>query len=213
MKKELIVNYLEALYPNAKCELIYHNNYELLISIILSAQTTDKKVNMVSEVLYKKYPDMASLALAILPDVISIIKPLGLANNKAKNIIQTAKTIMNDYNGIIPSTKEELLKLNGVGVKVAEVYLGDAYGMDYFPVDTHVFRLAHRLGISSSNDVVKVSQDLKEFFKGYPYMHLHHQMIFFGRYFCTARHPNCQNCQIKCSNSPFQLNNQTGEND
>ena len=198
MIKEDIIKYLDELYPNPKCALLFNNNYELLIAIILSAQTTDIKVNKVDEILFKKYPDIASLADAKFDDVYEIIRPLGLATNKTKNIIKAAIMIRDKYLGNIPDKKELLLEIPGVGVKVAEVYLGILGSKEYFPVDTHVFRVSHKLGLSKSKDVIKTSNDLKKYFKGYDYMHIHHQMIWFGRDICKAISPKCDICKLKC---------------
>lgn len=201
MTKETIITYLDTLYPNAHCELNYKNNYELLIAVILSAQTTDKKVNQVTPILFWQYPNFMALKEADIENVISIIKPLGLASSKGKNIILTAKKIVDEYHNEIPTTKEELLSLPGVGKKVAEVYMGDALGANVFPVDTHVNRVANRLEITDSPNPNIISKDLNNFFEGENLMKLHHQFIFFGRYFCKAINPNCDNCLLKCKYS------------
>ena len=179
--KDIIKNYLDELFPNAHCELIYHNHFELLIAIVLSAQTTDNKVNSITPILFKKYPTINSLANANLEDVISILKPLGLANNKAKNIIATAN-ILKDKE--IPQSREELVKLPGVGRKTANVFLAEGLKINAFAVDTHVSRVAYRLGITKSNDPLIIEKDLTTLFLEEDWIKLHHQMIFFGRYFC-----------------------------
>ena len=196
---QFYVDYWNQLFPDARCELNYRNHYELLIAVILSAQTTDKKVNAVTEVLFQKYPDFNSLKDALFADVESIIHPLGLSKSKTSNIINTAKIIDLKYHGKKPEEKKEIKTLPGVGEKVAAVYLGDACLLPEFPVDTHVFRIAKRLELAKSNDPEKVSEELKQLFAGYDYMKLHHQIIFFGRYFCQAKTPNCKNCLIQCS--------------
>ena len=152
MKNE-IKAYLDELYPNAHCELRYNNKFELLIAIVLSAQTTDNKVNSITPLLFKKYPTIISLASANIIDVIEILKPLGLANNKAKNIIATAQCLLEKYNGIIPSTKEELTKLPGVGVKTANVYMAEGLKINAFAVDKHILSLSVKssVGFSISN--------------------------------------------------------------
>ena len=177
-KKEFIVNTLQEMFPNASCELVYHNNFELLISIILSAQTTDKKVNSVTPLLFDKYPDAYKLMDADIKTVASIIRILGLANTKAKNIILTAKMLVEKYDGNIPNTKAELVKLAGVGVKTANVYMAEGLGMNAFGVDTHVLRVSNRLGISKSKNPLVVEADLINFFPNENWAKLHIQFIF-----------------------------------
>ena len=192
-----ILNFLDEKFPNARCELVYKTKFQLLIAIVLSAQTTDLKVNKVTPILFGKYQTINDLAYAKLEDVSSILLPLGLANAKAKNIIATAKIILEKYDGNIPATKEELISLPGVGVKTANVYLAEGLGINAFAVDTHVMRVSRRLRISESDNPVKIEEDLKEFFSGMNWIKLHHQFIFFGRYFCTAKKPECGNCKLK----------------
>lgn len=192
--KEKILNYLDELFPNAHCELTYNNHFELLIAIVLSAQTTDIKVNSVTPILFKQYPTPYDLAKAELSDVVKILKPLGLANNKAKNIIATAN-ILKDRD--IPKTREELVKLPGVGRKTANVFLAEGLKISAFAVDTHVSRVANRLGISKSDDPLIIERDLTNLFDEKDWIKLHHQMIFFGRYFCKAKNPNCNECKLK----------------
>ena len=198
MNREELVNYLYELYPDAKCELMFHNEYELLIAVILSAQTTDIKVNKVTEILFDKYHNFDELSKADYDDLYNIIHPLGLAKGKTNNIIQTANKIVNLYGGQIPRDKEIIKTLPGVGEKVAAVFLGTIYGDEEFPVDTHIFRIAKRLELSDKNTPERVSSDLKEYFKNYDYMRLHHTLIFFGRRMCHAKNPDCATCQIKC---------------
>lgn len=192
--KKLIKDYLDELFPNAHCELVYQNHFQLLIAIVLSAQTTDNKVNSVTPVLFAKYPTPLSLASANLSDVVDILKPLGLANNKAKNIISTAN-ILKDKE--IPSTREELIKLPGVGRKTANVFLAEGLKINAFAVDTHVSRVANRLGVTKSEDPLIIEKDLTALFDESDWIKLHHQMIFFGRYFCKAKNPNCKECKLK----------------
>ena len=192
-----ILNFLDEKFPNARCELVYKTKFQLLIAIVLSAQTTDLKVNKVTPILFEKYPTIKDLADARLEDVFGILLPLGLANAKAKNIIATTKIILEKYDGNIPATKEELISLPGVGVKTANVYLAEGLGINAFAVDTHVMRVSKRLGISESDNPIKIEEDLKEFFSGMNWIKLHHQFIFFGRYFCKAKNPNCNECKLK----------------
>ena len=195
--KEDILNFLDELFPNARCELHYETKFQLLIAIILSAQTTDLKVNSITPILFKKYPTIKDLTMANEGDIVNILLPLGLANNKAKNIIATAKIILDKYNENIPSTKEELVMLPGVGVKTANVYMAEGLGINAFAVDTHVSRVSQRLGISDSDNPIVIEEDLKKFFAGMNWIKLHHQFIFFGRYFCKAKKPECNNCKLK----------------
>lgn len=197
MNKEDIKAYLNELYPDAHCELNYTNHYELLIAVILSAQTTDAKVNSVTKVLFKDYPSFEMLKNADMNEVISTLKSLGLANSKAKNIINCAKTICDTYGGSIPNEKKELLNLSGVGEKVACVFLAEGLGINEFPVDTHVKRIATRLGLTKEADPTKIEYDLKKYFKGDDWHMLHHQFIFFGRYKCKAVSPDCAGCKFK----------------
>lgn len=192
--REKILNYLDELFPNAHCELLYNNKFELLIAIVLSAQTTDVKVNNITPILFKKYPTPSDLATADLNDVINILRPLGLANAKAKNIISTAKILENKE---VPSTREELMSLPGVGRKTANVFLAEGLKVNAFAVDTHVLRVSNRLGISNSDDPMVVEKDLTKYFKEEDWIKLHHQFIFFGRYFCKAKKPNCIECKLK----------------
>ena len=192
--KDKVKKYLDELFPNAHCELVYRNHFELLLAIVLSAQTTDVKVNSVTPTLFSKYPTPSDLANANLLDVVEILKPLGLANNKAKNIIATSK-ILKDIK--IPTTREELVKLPGVGRKTANVFLAEGLKQNAFAVDTHVSRVSNRLGISNSSDPLIIEKDLTKLFDEDDWVKLHHQMIFFGRYFCKAKNPNCKECKLK----------------
>ena len=196
INKDYVIQVLNELYPNAFCELIYHNHYELLVAIMLSAQTTDKAVNKVTPILFSNYPTIESLSNANFADVLPIIKKIGLANSKTKNIIQMAQMLEEKYQGKIPCTKEELIKLPGVGTKTANVYLAVGLGVNAFAVDTHVLRVANRLGISKSDNPLQVEKDLMSFFADENWIRLHHQFIFFGRYHCKAKNPVCDACKF-----------------
>ena len=195
--REEILDFLNELFPNAHCELRYNTKFQLLVAIILSAQTTDNKVNNITPILFEKYPTIKDLAEANLLDVITILNPLGLANIKAKNIINTAKCLTLELNEEIPTTKERLVLLPGVGVKTANVYMAEGLGIKAFAVDTHVSRVSNRLGISTSPNPLKIEEDLKKFFAEDDWIKLHHQFIFFGRYFCKAKNPECNRCKLK----------------
>lgn len=197
IKKELILNTLQEMYPDAHCELNYNNHYELLVAIILSAQTTDKSVNLISKILFEKYPTWDSLSKAIKEDVVNIINPLGLASRKAINIVETAKIIVAKYDGNIPMEITKLKELPGIGFKTATVFLAEAFQINHFGVDTHVARVSKRLGLTKEEKPEKISCDLEEFFEGERFDKLHHQFIFFGRYHCKAKKPDCKNCKLK----------------
>ena len=190
-----IIKQLDILFPDAHCELNHKNNFELLIAVILSAQTTDQKVNKVTEVLFKKYDNPYKLAKAKYEDIELILRPLGLSKNKAKNIISTSNTLVNEYNGEVPGSKEELVKPNGVGNKTANVILNNCFNVPAFAVDTHVSRVSKRLGIATKLDSNPVIEEkLMKYFPKDKWGKLHHQFIFFGRYKCKAIKPDCVDC-------------------
>lgn len=199
-----IMNYLNELYPDAKGELIFHNDIELLVAVVLSAQATDKSVNNVTPYLFNKYPTVYDLAEAKVEDVEEVIKSIGLYKAKARNIVGLAKEIVKKYDGHVPNNKEDLILLPGVGNKTAGVVRLELFHYDEFPVDTHVSRISKRLGLAKSSDEPsEIEHKLKKIFPKECWSHLHHQFIFFGRYFCLAKKPNCHNCKIKnyCKNN------------
>jgi len=182
-------------YKGSQTELHYRNDYELLIAIILSAQCTDKRVNIITPELFKKYPDIKSLANANIEDVKEIIKSCSFFNNKAKNIIEMAKKIKQEYNGKIPREHSKLIKLPGVGNKTANVFLIELEGANRMAVDTHVFRVSHRLGITDAKTVKETEKDLVQAFKT-DLNELHQAFVLFGRYICTAKNPKCEKCFV-----------------
>lgn len=193
----LLEDYLNSLFPNAGCELIHDKDYEFVIEVMLSAQSTDVAVNFVSNKLFKKYSTLESLANADLFDVEKILHPLGLFKNKAKNVIGIAKTLIEEFDGIIPSDKDLLQRLPGVGNKTAGVIRAEVFHIPDLPVDTHILRISRRLGISKAGDTpLQVEQKLKKEIDQSRWILTHHQLIHFGRYFCTARKPNCENCKL-----------------
>ena len=197
-KVEKIIETLNELYPNAHCELVFNNPFELIVAVSLSAQTTDRRVNEVTPNLFKKYPDAKALAMADIEDVENIIHSIGLYHNKAKNIIALSQSLLINYGGIVPNKREELMKLSGVGRKTANVVLSVAYDVPALAVDTHVSRVAKRLGHSKyEDDVLTVEKKLCRKIKKEYWNKLHHQLIFFGRYMCTAKNPHCDNCPFK----------------
>ncbi len=193
-----ILSYFDKLVPNAKCELNYFDDFSLLIAIILSAQTTDKKVNLVTKQLFLNHEDVYKLNNISLEDLIKIIYPLGLANNKAKIIKKLCKILIDDYNGQVPKDFNKLTSLPGVGIKTANVFLSEYYHIPAIAVDTHVKRIATRLNLASESDTpLKVEQKLEKLIDKQFWIKTHHQMIFFGRYHCHAINPKCSDCQIK----------------
>lgn len=177
-------------YPEATTELHYRNLYELLVAVMLSAQCTDKRVNMITPALFEKYPDIPSLANADLDDVKELIKSCSFYNNKAKNLIKMAQMVMEKYDGEIPLDEKELVKLPGVGQKTAHVVLIEYSQANLMAVDTHVFRVAHRLGLSDAKTVEGTEKDLVRKFKT-DLHRIHQAMVLFGRYICTAKNPKC----------------------
>ena len=198
MKSKEIANYLDELIPDAKCELNYNKDYELLLAVMLSAQTTDKRVNMVTEVLFRKYPSLESLTTASLDDIMEIIRPIGTYNKKAKNIKSIALRLLNEENGIVPNSRIFLESLDGVGRKTANVVLSNLFEEPYIAVDTHVSRVSKRLGIAKEkDDVLEIEKKLYRFFKDENRGRLHHQLVLFGRYYCKAINPYCEKCRLK----------------
>jgi len=180
-------------YPNSVTELNYNNLYELLVAVMLSAQCTDKRVNIITPALFKKYPSTKELAKANIDDVKEIIKSCSFFNNKAKNLIAMAKMVEEEFNGEIPLNQKDLIKLPGVGQKTANVVLIEYTGANLMAVDTHVFRVAHRLGLSKANNVKDTEADLVKKFKTNLHQ-LHQAMVLFGRYKCKAVKPECEGC-------------------
>ncbi len=192
-----IINYLDELIPNPKCELNYNKDYELLIATMLSAQTTDKRVNEVTDILFKKYPSLECLRKADINDIINIIKPIGTYNKKAKNVIEIANKLK-EKNDIVPNDRTFLESLPGVGRKTTNVVLSNIYNVPCIAVDTHVHRVSIRLGIAKKNDdVYTTEKKLTKKFKNYDLCRLHHQLVLFGRYYCKAVNPKCENCKLK----------------
>ncbi len=195
---QLIVNALDELYPDAHCELDHRSNYELLIAVVLSAQTTDKRVNSVTPELFSRFPDARSLAKADLKEVEEIIRPIGLYHSKAVNIMKLADILCLKYDGQVPDQREELESLPGVGRKTANVILSNCFDVPAFAVDTHVSRVARRLKIADpEDDVLQIEKKLMAYFPEDKWGKLHHQFIFFGRYRCKAVRPECGDCPLQ----------------
>ena len=192
IKKNLIENYTDAV-----TELNYKNLYELIIAVMLSAQCTDKRVNIITPALFSKYPDVKELSNAELDDVKSIIKSCSFFNNKAVNLIKMANRVMEHYDEQIPLNEKDLITLAGVGQKTAHVVMIEYAGANLMAVDTHVFRVAHRLGLSSAKTAIKTEEELTKKFKTDLHV-LHQGMVLFGRYICKAISPKCETeCFLK----------------
>lgn len=192
-----IFSYLDELIPNPKCELNYNNDFEFLIAVVLSAQTTDKKVNKVTEYLFSKY-DMYSLGNTSNNDLEDILKPLGMEKKKSVYIKEISNTIVKEYNGVIPQSRNELMRIKGIGRKTANLVLSTLYNEPYLAVDTHVLRVSKRLGLVNKND--DVIQTEKELYKLIPNDRInrtHHQLVLFGRYYCKSINPMCENCKLR----------------
>lgn len=188
---------LDELYPEAHCELDFAGPFQLLVATILSAQCTDKRVNMVTPTLFARYPDPAALAVAEQADVEEIIKSTGFFRNKAKNIIGAARVLMEDFDGVVPSEMDALLTLPGVARKTANVVLGSAFGINAgVVVDTHIARLSQRLKLTRETDPVKIEHDLCKKLPQAKWTQVGHQLIWHGRRVCDARKPRCEACAL-----------------
>ena len=198
MKKNILLinNYLDELIPNPICELNYQKDYELVIAVMLSAQTTDKGVNKVTSILFQKYNSLEKLASSNIEDIKEIIKPIGNYNKKANNIIEISKILINKYKKQVPKTYEELEILPGIGRKSANVIRSEIYKIPSFAVDTHVIRVTNRLGLVKTKDPVIIEKELEKIFKKRDWIRKHQQLVLFGRYYCKAKNPNCQNCKL-----------------
>ena len=183
-------------YPNAKTELVYANTYQLLVCVMLSAQCTDKRVNIVTPALFSSYPTPAALSQANIDELKEIIKSVSFFNNKATNLIKMATQVMDRFGGEIPTTQEELKSLAGVGQKTANVVLIESQEANVMAVDTHCFRVAHRLGLSNAKSPLDTEADLTNAFRD-NLATLHQAFVLFGRYICKAVKPLCQQCFLQ----------------
>lgn len=196
--KERILSFFDELFPNASCELVYHKDYELLIAVMLSAQTTDASVNKVTPILFSKFPTLEDIANASIEELEECIKTIGMYRQKAKHLKSIAFDLVNKYGGKVPSSKEELTSLSGVGNKTANVVRAELFNIPEIAVDTHVHRVSRRLYLASINDDVNaVEKKLRKILPKDCYIKTHHQMIHFGRYFCKAINPNCKECRLQ----------------
>lgn len=200
MKKETIkqiLDILEETYPEAECALQYQDVFQLIVAVALSAQTTDKSVNQVTPVLFAAYPDAFALGNADPEEVSKYIRRIGMYKTKSKNIVNMAKTLVEKYDGKVPDDYDKLVELPGVGRKTANVVLSVGFGQQRIAVDTHVFRVANRIGFVQANDVLKTELGLMEVIPENRWSQTHHSLIFHGRNCCTARKPDCDNCTIR----------------
>lgn len=198
-KKEIALlacDELEKLYPDALCSLNYSEPYELMIAARLSAQCTDARVNIVTETLFKKYPDLQSFANADLNQLEQDIKPCGFYKTKAKSIKLMANQIINDFNGQLPDTMDKLLTLSGIGRKTANLIMGDIWKKPAIVTDTHFIRITGRLGLTSNKDPAKVEKDLIPLIPPERSSDFCHRIVLFGREYCKARKPLCDKCPL-----------------
>jgi endonuclease-3 len=192
-----IIDRLEREYPEAECALVHQNLFQLLVAVTLSAQTTDKSVNRVSGDLFARYPDSRTLSEANLTDLEAILKPVGMYKTKSRNILGLAIQLRDRFDGSVPHTYEELISLPGVGRKTANVVLSVGLGEQRIAVDTHVFRLANRIGLTDAPDVLKTELALMACIPQERWTMTHHGLIFHGRNCCMARNPACDRCVIE----------------
>ncbi len=213
-KNEFLASSFKAHYPEAKCSLVFNSPYECLVAVLLSAQCTDEKVNKVTPNLFAKYPTVEKLAKADLSDIESCIHSLGLYKNKAKNLQKLAIYVSNNFNGKIPNDYRALISLPGVGNKTARVVLMESFNEPSFPVDTHVSRIAARLGLAKvGEEPLKIEQKLESYFDKSDQAKLHHCFISFGRDICHARNPECVRCflQSECLYFAKKISFKTGK--
>lgn len=214
MKKRTkdILGILKEDYPDAKCELNHESPFQLLVATILSAQTTDKKVNEVTETLFRDYPNLDAFLNLSVEELEERIKQIGLYRSKAKNLIMMCNQLKEKFNGEVPKTMEEITSLAGAGRKTANVVLSNAFGVPSIAVDTHVFRVSNRLGMADSNNVLEVEKQLQKELPKKEWSLTHHLLIFHGRRCCIARNPKCEICNLtKYCKYYKEVNNKTNK--
>lgn len=202
-----VTKWFSANMEKAESELHYDSPFHLLIAVILSAQCTDRRVNMYTPVIFERFPEPSDLAAATFEEVYGLIKSISFPNNKAKHLIGMASKLVSDFGGIVPSEPADLEKLPGVGRKTANVIASVIYGKAVIAVDTHVFRVSRRIGLSDGTAVEAVEKDLTEGFAEELRGTAHHWLILHGRYVCTARKPKCQDCGLQELCREYRLNN------
>ena len=195
-KTKKILDTLKETYPDAKCELNYETPFQLLVATILSAQTTDKKVNEITETLFKDYPDLDAFLTLTNEELEERIRQIGLYKNKAKNLIMMCNQLKENFGGEVPNTMEGITSLAGAGRKTANVVLSNAFGVPSIAVDTHVFRVSNRLGFADSDNVLEVEKQLQKELPKKEWSLTHHLLIFHGRRCCIARKPKCEECPV-----------------
>ncbi len=197
-KSNEILNLIREVIPNPRCELNYSNLFELVCAVMISSQTTDKRVNMVTPELFRKFPTPLAMSEATYEEVYEIIKSLGFANTKAKNLISMAKTLHENFHDEVPNTLEDLQTLSGVGRKTASVVLAEGYKIPAMPVDTHLHRMAIRLGyVKAPADVQVCEEAFRKYIPMEEWIEAHHLLLLFGRYHCKAQNPQCKDCNLK----------------
>lgn len=212
MKVDEILAKLTEMFPDAHCELIHRNPFELAVAVVLSAQTTDVSVNKVTPQLFEKFPTPQALASASLEEIESCIHRIGLYHNKAKSIQGLARGVVEQFDRVMPQTMEELMSLPGVGRKSANVIMSVCFGMPAIAVDTHVERVSKRLRLAAPKDtVLEVEKKLMRKLPKSEWSHAHHLFIFFGRYFCKAKNPQCQDCPFTSFCREYQAQQKQAE--
>ena len=192
-----IYSFLDEVIPNPRCELNYNYDYELLLAVMMSAQTTDVRVNEVNSILFSKYPTLKDLSKANIDDIKKIIKPIGTHHKKASNIIEISKRLLIEKDGIVPNDRLYLESLPGVGRKTANVVLSNLFNEPCIAVDTHIARVSKRLGLAQEeDDVLTIEKKLTKKLEKDSLNKMHHQLLLFGRYYCTARSPKCDECKL-----------------
>ncbi|MCL1892699.1 MAG: endonuclease III [Holophagaceae bacterium] len=187
---------LDSAHPNASCGLEYRDPFQLIVATILSAQCTDERVNKITPSLFEKYPSATALANADIAELELIIRPTGFFRNKARNLIGMASALVKQHDGKVPNVFDSLQTLPGVGQKTANVVLANAFGIPALAVDTHIYRVSRRLGLSEATTPEKVETDLCNHFPKVAWITIHHQLIWHGRLVCMARKPNCKECSL-----------------
>lgn len=195
-KTNEIYNILYSKFGEAKCELDFNNNYELIVAVILSARCTDKRVNIITKDLFKKYPTIFDLSKAKTEELEKMIYSCGFYKNKAKSLINMANDVVNKFNGVVPSEFEQLTTLAGVGRKTANVVMAVGFSKQAIAVDTHVFRVSNRLGIAKSKTPLECELKLQKAVEEDKWATFHHFLVLFGRYVCKSQNPQCNNCEL-----------------
>jgi endonuclease-3 len=202
-----VLAYFQQHQPIAETELIYTNPYELLVAVVLSAQCTDKRVNLTTPKLFERFPDIDSLAQATVPEVFEVIRSISYPNNKAKHLVNMAQMLVKDFDRTIPSDLDSLVKLPGVGRKTANVIASVVFDQPTMAVDTHVFRVSARIGLTKgAKNPLQTEKQLLEYIPEHLVAISHHWLILHGRYICTARNPQCLSCPLQAQCAYFEKN-------